>query len=527
MIMGSKSDDRRVVDARAGRPAWLSPAATLVAIGAAIAGATPVAAEQVGAEIAVSRHLRDGEEFQVSLRQLLDHGKTLFDAVWTEQEGGGRPLTKGTGAPLSDPGNPLVFPRNFNRISAPDANSCAGCHNAPFGMSGGGGDIVTNVFVTGQRFDFATFDFSDAVPTRGALNELGAPITQQQIANSRSTVGMFGSGYIEMLARQITADLRGARDALAPGASVRLRSKGIDFGVLSRRPDGSWDVSGVEGLPSPSLAGDPPNLIVRPFHQSGAVVSLRQFTNNAFNHHHGIQTTERFGVGVDPDGDGFVNEMTRADVTAAAVFQATLPVPQQVMPADPQRRRAAKQGERLFSEIGCSGCHIPYLKLDRQGWIYTEPNPYNPAGNLQPGQAPELRVDLTDPRLPGPRLPVIGDAVRVPVFSDFKLHDITSGPGDPNREPLDINQPLGSEGFFGGNGKFLTHRLWGVANEPPYFHHGQYTTMRQAVLAHAGEATRQAGNFRALAKHDQDSIIEFLKTLQVVPPGSRGEREPD
>jgi hypothetical protein len=38
------------------------------------------------------------------------------------------------------------------------------------------------------------------------------------------------------------------------------------------------------------------------------VVSLRQFSNNAFNHHHGIQSTERLGAGTDPDGDGFVNE---------------------------------------------------------------------------------------------------------------------------------------------------------------------------------------------------------------------------
>ncbi len=52
-------------------------------------------------------------------------------ARWTSQEGAGRPLTKGTGNPLSDPLAPLVFPRNFNRISGPDTNSCAGRHNLP------------------------------------------------------------------------------------------------------------------------------------------------------------------------------------------------------------------------------------------------------------------------------------------------------------------------------------------------------------------------------------------------------------
>ena len=122
-------------------------------------------AAEIGQEVAIPRHLQDGEEFQISLEQLLEHGRNLFTASWTIQEGGGRPLAKGTGAPLKDPTSPLLFPRNFNRISGPDANSCAGCHNLPFGIPGGGGDIVANVFVLGQRFDFLTFEVSDLVPT--------------------------------------------------------------------------------------------------------------------------------------------------------------------------------------------------------------------------------------------------------------------------------------------------------------------------------------------------------------------------
>ena len=51
-----------------------------------------------------------------------------------------------------------------------------------------------------------------------------------------------------------------------------------------------------------------------------------------------------------------------------------------------------------------------------------------------------------------------------------------------------MNQPNGSLGFFAGNRKFITKKLWGAANEPPFFHHGQFTTMRQAIGAHGGEA---------------------------------------
>jgi hypothetical protein len=111
--------------------------------------------------------------------------------------------------------------------------------------------------------------------------------------------------------------------------------------------------------------------------------------------------------------------------------------------------------------------------------------------------------------------------VRVPAYTDLKLHDITYGPDDPNREPLDMHAPIGSDEFFAGNSTFVTRKLWGVANEPPYFHHGKFTTMRQAIEAHHGEAEDSYQAWLALDDYGRDSIIEFLKTLQVLPEGTR------
>ena len=482
----------------------------------------PDPASLIGRELSLPRRLLDGGEFTVSLPQLLRLGEQIFAANWTVQEGAGRPLTKGTGAPLTDASTPLEFPRNFNRISGPDANSCAGCHNAPVG--GGNGDLVANVFVLGQRFDFARFD-GNLVPTVSGADETGAAVTLQGMANSRATPGMFGAGYVEMLARQMTARLQAQRDALAPGQSVILAAKGVAFGRLARRQDGSWDVSAVTGLAAPSLTSggpsSPPSLIVRPFHQAGHVISLRQFSNNALNHHHGIQTMERFGAGVDADGDGWANELTRAEVTAVSVFQAVMAVPGRVIPRHPQVEEAILRGEELFPQIGCAECHRPTLELDHDGWIFTEPNPYNPAGNLRPGEAPTFSVDLGHPSLPPPRLRPNAGVVAVPAYTDLKLHDITSGPTDPNREVLDMNQPAGSPGFFAGNGKFLTRKLWDVGKKPNYFHHGLFTTIRQAVEAHAGEALASAQAFAALPEADRNAVIEFLKSLQVLKPGTR------
>ena len=501
---------------------------------------------QVGREVAIPIHLQDGEEFNTPVSQLIRYGAQLFNAKFTVQEGAGRPLSKGTGGPISDPSSPLVFPRNFDRLSSPEANACSGCHNAP--VSGAGGDRVTEVFVLAQRFDRLTFDHGDGITTRGAVDESGKFTTMENATNDRKTIGMNGSGFVEMLARQMTADLQAERDATSPGKSTQLLSKGISFGTLTHNGDGTWDVSQVQGLAAPSLSTKgttPPSLIIRPLHQASNVISIRQFSNNAFNHHHGMQAEERFGLNADPDGDGFANELTTADLTAVSLFQATLPVPGRLIPNDPAVERANLMGEAMFNKIGCAKCHatLPLTSNNnpglpgQPGWIYFEPNPYNPATgpnspNLQlgptnyPVSAPALAVDLTSGLLPHPRLrPDAQGTLMVEAYTDLKLHDIsaTSNPvTDPECEPLDQNQPAGSSPSFAGNCKFITRKLWGFYNQGGAFmHHGKFTTAREAVEAHNGEALAQRKAFDSLSPEQQNQLIEFLKSLQVLPPGSK------
>jgi len=320
-----------------------------------------------------------------------------------------------------------------------------------------------------------------------------------------------------------------------PGTSHPLITKGVSFGFIVHNPDGTWDTSRVQGLPAPSIkttGTTPPTLLILPYHQAGAVVSIRLFTNNAMNHHHGMQSEERFGLNGDADGDGFSNELTAADVTAISMFQATMAVPGRVIPSDPAVEHAILDGERLFDQMGCNTCHVDALPLGNRGWMYSEPNPYNPSGNLQVGPtnypltAPSLTVDLTSNDLPQPRLhPNSRGVVMVPAYTDLKLHDIsaTSNPeADPECEPLDQNQPAGTPAFFAGNCKFITRKLWGFYNQGGAFmHHGKFTTAREAVEAHNGESLSSKRTFDALPPDKQNDVIEFLKSLQVLPPGSR------
>ena len=431
---------------------------------------------ELGRERGLSRHLADGEESALSSSQLVEWGRRIFCANWTEQDGAGRPTTKGNGHGLSDPTAPLVGARGLNRISGPDANSCMGCHSTPYGTPGGGGDFAAGVFVMGQRFDFVTFDRNDIVPTRGSVDEDQRPASLQDVGNFRKSPGLFGAGYLEMLAREITTDLRSIRDRIRPGKTSVLVSKGISFGRLTKKADGAWDVSDVVGLPVHSVVSmdpaEPPSLIVRPWHQAGVVVSLREFSNNAFNQHHGMQSTERFGKDTDPDGDGIVNELTRADITAVAVFQAAMAVPGRVIPNDPEIERAISVGEFVFKKIGCAGCHIPRLPLHRKGWVYTEPNPFNPPQNLRSGDAAgTVRLNLNDPRLPQPRLfpsKVDSNVIDVPAYTDFKLHDICGADGGGS-EPLDQSRGTWSPRFRKGNCLFLTKRLWGGGQSATVF----------------------------------------------------------
>ncbi|MDX1626522.1 MAG: hypothetical protein R3323_08405, partial [Wenzhouxiangellaceae bacterium] len=64
---------------------------------------TGLPAPVLGREVAIAEPLVDGQEFELPLERILEHGGALFGAVWTVQEGGGRPLLTGTGQPLSDP----------------------------------------------------------------------------------------------------------------------------------------------------------------------------------------------------------------------------------------------------------------------------------------------------------------------------------------------------------------------------------------------------------------------------------------
>ena len=442
----------------------------------------------IGEEPAVKRHIRqaDIEAGKFTIEELIAHGRDIFTASFNSLDGAGRPEQTGKGGPRKR----RVMPDNFNRVSAPDANACMACHNLP--AIGGGGDNAANVFLLSDFLPFVDFD--------GDPVENGPNKTLKTIGNERNTPGMFGAGFIELLAREMTAEMHAIRDAAlkqakASGAAVtaKLVTKGVRFGSIRAVPDGSLDASRVEGVNA--------DLIVRPFHQKGAVVSLREFSNNATIQHHGMLSVEQAGRGKDPDKDGYVNELTRGDITALTLFQATLPAPVQIPPETQIEREAAARGRRLFRRLRCTQCHKPALPL--KSLVFTEPGPYNPSNDLGPGDVRSTyKVDLT-PYIKNLKRDAEGNFL-IPVFTDLKRHYMGEFLNTDTLVQEGIPRHL-----------WLTRKLWGFASEPPFLHHGRATLISEAILAHGGEAQAQRDAFERMPQEKKNELLEFLLTLQI------------
>ncbi len=178
------------------------------------------------------------------------------------------------------------------------------------------------------------------------------------------------------------------------------------------------------------------------------------------------------------------------------------------------RRAAARSGESLFKEIGCAKCHRPTLPLDSR--FFSEPNLFNPPGNLRPQdvQRPivlDLTSDISSPRLEGRGNGNRGAVVRA--YTDLKRHVICD-----EMDPFFCNEQVVQNGV--PTNQFITRKLWDVGNSAPYGHRGDLTTITEAILHHAGEARPQRERFAALPNELQNEIVEFLKQLQVLPNGA-------
>ena len=458
-----------------------------------IAAAMPVLADEPWAErtqaLGATSEIPSGTLSKNRLETLTETGKALFEANFTTLDGVGRP-----GATQAIDPTRRKHPRQqaFFRTAGPDAGSCAACHNQP--ASGGAGDFVANVFAS-EGFESADFDSLDP-----------------QFSSERGTNHIFGAGLIELLAREMSLELQTRRNealsrARATGEAVRLSlsAKGIEFGHISAEPDGSVNLDELDGVDT--------DLVIRPFTQKGVMTSLRQFTVNALNQHHGMQADERFGArwtGTDDfDGDGKSGEISAADVSAMVAWQATLPAPVRMVPEIDGWAEAAARGETNFSTFGCTTCHRPALPLESLS--FADPGPFDQAGTLNDKQVNAKAIYDIALLDWAQSLPRDGKGrVLVPLFGDLKRHVMTDNQIDA------LGNELLSQRFVDRN-IFQTAELWGVGSTQPYGHRNDFSSLDEIILAHGGNGRQARDAYEAAAKKEKSDLIAFLKTLVIVP----------
>jgi len=445
-----------------------------------------------------------------AFEEAFEHGDTLFSLPFNALDGGGANVGNGqrfTRLPRADlAGAGQWAAHTPSRATGPNAQSCVQCHNSPIEDGAG---TAANLVVR------------DPLHSKN----VGQMVT-------RDTPHVFGLGATQRLAEEMTARLRTIRQdainaAKSGGADVTrdLVAKGVGFGQITGRPDGTADTSAVRGVAA--------DLIVRPFQWKGSVAFIRDFVRGAAHNELGMQPVELTGDGVDGDGDGVVNEMLIGDITGLTIYQAAQPRPVTrtelaelgLIPAlSTAERDAINRGRDVFRTVGCAVCHVPSLTLDSP--IFKEPSSMAafrdaklPAGqdpiprNLDP--AFPVSFDLTQDhpdniirdsagnirrRLGSFDKDGSGKAV-IRLFGDLKRHDM--GPR--------LAESIDEAGT--GASMWLTRNLWGVGSTAPYLHDGRATTLTEAILEHGGEGAAARDAFRALVEGSQKDLIAFLNNL--------------
>lgn len=378
--------------------------------------------------------------------------------------------------------------------------------------------------------------------------------------DSRDAPHLFGLGLQEMLADEITRDLRAIRDsALAAAASRsgdsarcrdnrsrdrrghrsrsrcssdgsvtrRLDSKGLSFGSITAFPDGSLDLSRVEGVDQ--------DLRVRPFFHEGGTISIREFVIGAFKAEMGLEApdqilcdvTDRSEVRVSPsgfvfdpdqdtferppvcdtgeDGDG---DSVRNEIDTALIDHMEFYLLNYFKPGQGRQTRRTERGLALMDEVNCTGCHVQNLLLvkDRRvADVETVHDPVNGIFNRLYANA-TTSFDVVPDGEVYPMLLPKGDSFLVEnIFTDFKRHDL--GPAFHEREYDGTEQT-----------QFLTEALWGVGTTAPYGHDGRSINLEEVILRHGGEAEASRDAYARLSNDDQRKIQEFLQTLVLFPP---------
>lgn len=165
--------------------------------------------------------------------------------------------------------------------------------------------------------------------------------------------------------------------------------------------------------------------------------------------------------------DGGAPELDDARLAKLVLYTRSLAVPARRNVNEP----VVRQGELLFLDAGCGGCHLP-------NW--------------------ETSSEALMPELAGQN---------IHAYTDLLLHDMGEGLAD------------GRPDFEASGREWRTPPLWGIGlihrvNLHRFFlHDGRARGLMEAILWHGGEAEVSRDIVRAMSSEDREALIAFLNSL--------------
>jgi cytochrome c2 len=407
-------------------------------------------------------------------------GRQLFQRKFTRVQGQGANEGDGSGDINTD-----------IAIGAGLSDSCALCHGRPRGSAGAGGNVVTR-------------------------------------PDSRDAGHLFGLGLKEMLADEMTTDLRATRDLAIAKAqqtkhsiTMKLASKGVNYGSITANPDGTLDTSKVAGVDT--------DLRVKPFFAEGSTISIREFVVGALHNEMGMEASSDPDLlaassgarVVTPSGmvlDGSKDKISPPpapdtqngnEVDPAIVDHLEFYLLNYFKPGHDLQSTSTDRGRAVFNKTGCASCHIPDMTINhdrRVADVETVYDPVNGVFNSLFATATTLYYTKDDGSGNSPlKLPLGNSFVVKDIFTDFKRHDLGSNFYERNWDGT--LQTM-----------FLTRPLWGVGTTGPYGHDGRSNTLNDVILRHGGEAQAARDAFAALKTNDLNNLLAFLNSLVLFPP---------
>ncbi len=431
------------------------------------------------------------------------------------------------------------------KITSNNQTSCAGCHNLPQGNPGGG----------------TTFH-KDSGRGRQAPHYFGAGIVEMLALQVRAQilrqVDADRNGWID--AREAQAGGAHAWVVPAPGAAaIDYGDPRLDHGATGRPQLNNifriWfvdalgrHVPGATAIDGTRTFGYNFEMVVWGWGQGPGRAALnptnRAFLWDPFKAHSGLESHDPStvddpdGDGVsrptlagaiqfpathrtpdpgvtrdplgfsrdDPDGDGYLEEISEGDLDLGEWFLLNAP-----RPAFAGSDRDYRDGVEAMDRFGCTACHTAEWRILAQ--------------NNDPARGPvatgdrrlfdlDVRWSRRHERLQGQVVPLFDrtndgayrrrfGAFDVPgLFSDLRHHDLGA-----ECEELD----------FGGstNRLWRTPMLWGVGSGFPWMHDGQSLSLEDAIRRHGGEALASRRAFERSSRREQTELLRFLEQLRL------------